>query len=228
VAADGADYTGPNYDGGAASGRPLGTISTLVSLFLLLLVFFIVLFSISRVHQERLDAVLTSIDDAFGRLPSTIGLITRPPPDDAEATPEGFVREVGTLVTGFTTLSESAHAAPGGVLLEIDLAPQQIFKPGTGDLQPPAAAILDRLALLLQHRQGDRHYRLTLRAIVRDGVPDGSTDAGLAADRIAGFAASLFARGCPADALAIGTETGPQAALRFDFALVGTPPAEAE
>jgi hypothetical protein len=219
MAADGADFTGT-----AASGRPLGTISTLVSLFLLLLVFFIVLFSISRVHQERLDAVLSSIDDAFGRLPSTIGLITRPPPDDAEATPEGFVRAVGALVTGFTALSESAHAAPGGVLLQIDLAPQQIFRPGTDALQPPAAAILDRLALLLQHRLGDRHYRLTLRAI----LPDGSADAGLAADRIAGFAASLFARGCPADALAIGTETGPQAALRFDFALVGTPPAEAD
>jgi Membrane MotB of proton-channel complex MotA/MotB len=204
----------------AASGRPLGAISTLVSLFLLLLVFFIVLFSISQVHQPRLDAVMTSIDDAFGRLPSGLGLLTRPIPSDADATPEGWVRAVGALVTGFAPLSESPHLAPGGTLLEIDLAPEQIFQTDTGQLQPDAAAILDRLAVLLQRRLPGRHYRLILRAV----VPHGATDANLAADRIAGFAAALFAKGCPADALAIGIEPGSSAALRFDFVLVGAAP----
>jgi hypothetical protein len=192
-------------------------------LFLLLLVFFIVLFSISQVHQQRLDAVLTSIDDAFGRLPSGLGLITRPAPSDEDATPEGFVRAVGTLVSGFAPLAESAHTAPGGTLLEIDLAPSQVFQ-GDGDaLQPAAAAILDRLAVLLQRRLAGRHYHLTLRAVTPAG-----TDNGLAGTRLAGFAATLFAKGCPPDALAIGLEPGRQEALRLDFSLVGAPPAEAE
>jgi hypothetical protein len=205
----------------AASGRPLGAISTLVSLFLLLLVFFIVLFSISQVHQPRLDAVLTGIDDAFGRLPSGLGLLTRPIPGDADATPEGFVRAVGGLVAGFTPLNESPHPAPGGTLLEIDLAPEQIFQAGTGRLQPDAAAILGRLAVLLQRRlPGGPHYRLTLREI----LPQGASDVNSAADRIAGFAAALFAKGCPADALAIGIEPGAAAAVRFEFALVGAAP----
>jgi hypothetical protein len=204
----------------AASGRPLGSISTLVSLFLLLLVFFIVLFSISQVHQPRLDAVMTSLDDAFGRLPSGLGLLTRPIPGDADATPEGFVRAVGALVTGFTPLSESPHPAPGGTLLEIDLAPEQIFQAGTGQLQPEATAILDRLAVLLQRRLPGRHYRLILRAV----VPPAATEVNLAADRVAGFAAALFAKGCPAEALAIGIEPGAGAALRFDFVLVGAAP----
>jgi hypothetical protein len=221
VSAEGIDERGFDNALTAASGRPLGTISTLVSLFLLLLVFFIVLFSIAQIRQERLDAVLTGIDDAFGRLPSSIGLFDRPPPDDAEATPEGFARAVGALITGFTNLSESAHPAPGGVLLEIDLAPQQIFRPGTDQLQPAAAAILDRLALLLQHRLPGRHYHLTLRAV----TPAGAAEPG--PSQIAAFAAALFARGCPAEALAIGTEPGAQAALRFDFALIGAA-AEAE
>ena len=206
-----------------AAGRPLGAISTLVSLFLLLLVFFIVLFSISQVHQQRLDAVLTSIDDAFGRLPSGLGLITRPAPSDEDATPEGFVRAVGTLVSGFSPLAESGHLAPGGTLLEVDLAPQQLFQGDSDKLQPAAAAILDRLAVLLQRRLPGQHYRMTLRAVMPAGA-----DTGLAGERLAGFAAALFAKGCPPDALAIGLEPGPAVALRFDFSLVGAPPAEAE
>lgn len=209
----------------AAAGRPLGAISTLVSLFLLLLVFFIVLFSISQVHQQRLDAVLTSIDDAFGRLPSGLGLITRPPPSDEDATPEGFVRAVGMLVSGFSPLAESGHLAPGGTLLEIDLASQQVFQGDSDKLQPAAAAILDRLAVLLQRRLPGRHYHLTLRAVTPAAV---GADTGLAGARLAGFAAALFAKGCPPDALAIGLEAGRQEALRLDFSLVGAPPAEAE
>lgn len=204
----------------AAAGRPLGAISTLVSLFLLLLVFFILLFSIGQVHQQRLDAVVISIDDAFGGLPSGLGLLTRPAPSGADATPEGFVRAVGMLITGFSPLAESGRLAPGGTLLEIDLAPEQMFEPGTDHLQPQAAAILDRLAVLLQRRLPGQHYRLTLRAV----LPPAGADTDLAGARIAGFAAALFAKGCPADALAIGIEPGKTAALRMDFALVGAPP----
>ncbi|MEI9983004.1 MAG: flagellar motor protein MotB [Aliidongia sp.] len=194
-----------------------------MSLFLLLLVFFIVLFSISQVRQQRLDAVLTSIDDAFGRLPSGLGLITRPAPSDADPTPEGFARAIGTLVSGFSPLAESGHLAPGGTLLEVDLAPQQLFQGATDHLQPAASAILDRLAVLLQRRLGNQHYRLTLHAVV---PPDGA-DTTLPSERIAGFAAALFAKGCPPDALAIGLEPGPVAALRLDFALTDAP-AEAD
>jgi hypothetical protein len=206
-----------------AAGRPLGAISTLVSLFLLLLVFFIVLFSISQVHQQRLDTVLTSIDDAFGRLPSGLGLITRPAPSDEEATPEGFVRAVGTLLSRFSPLTESGRLAPGGTLLEIALAPKQMFKGDGNTLQPQAAAILDRLAVLLQRRLPGQHFRLTLRAVTPAGA-----DTGLAGERLASFAAMLFAKGCPPDALAVGLEPGAAEAMRLDFSLVGAPPAEAE
>ncbi|MGB8840106.1 MAG: flagellar motor protein MotB [Aliidongia sp.] len=200
-----------------AAGRKLGAISTLVSLFLLLLVFFIVLLSISQVHRQRLDAVIVSLDDAFGRLPSGLGLLTRPIPSDNDATPEGFARAVGALITDFTPLTETPRRVSGDVFLEIDLAPEQVFRTGDSTLQPEAIAILDRLAVLLQRHVAGQHYRLT----VRETVPSGF-DQTLAGERVAGLAAALFAKGCPADALAIATESGPGAALRLDFALVGT------
>ncbi len=53
------------------------SIATYVSLFLILFVFFIVLFSLARVQHERAHAVMASLDDAFGHLPSSLGLLPR-------------------------------------------------------------------------------------------------------------------------------------------------------
>jgi hypothetical protein len=198
-----------------ASGRPLGAISTLVSLFLLLLVFFIVLFSIAQIRQQRLDAVITSVDDAFGRLPSSLGMLTRPVDRPVEVGPEGFARAAAALVGELGALGAGDHPTPPGILLEIDLAPAQLFQADGLLLQPSATAILDRLALLLQRREPDRHYRLTIRA----GAPPGVAAA--ASTRLAALAAALFARGCPADALAIGLLPDPGIAFRLDFAVVG-------
>jgi Membrane MotB of proton-channel complex MotA/MotB len=200
---------------GPSSGRPLGAISTLVSLFLLLLVFFIVLFSIAQIRQQRLDAVITSIDDAFGRLPSSLGVLTRPVDRPVEAGPEGFARAAASLVGELGGLGAGDHPAPPGVLLEIDLAPAQLFQAGRPLLQPGATAILDRLALLLQRREPDRRYRLTIRAGAAPGA------AAAASAQLTALAASLFARGCPADALAIGLLPDPAIAFRLDFALIG-------
>jgi hypothetical protein len=191
----------------SAAGRPLGAISTLISLFLLLLVFFILLFSVAQVHKQRVDEVVISIDEAFARIPSTLGLLRRPAPDALEATPEGFARSVSALITGFAPLAESRHMAPGGSLLEIDLPPGMVFEPGSAKLTPGAAGVLDRLAILLQHRLPDQRFRLTLRAVSPADDP----------------AETLFAKGCPADALAVGLERGAGAAIRLDFTLVGKP-----
>ncbi len=205
-------------DATAASGRPLGAISTLISLFLLLLVFFIVLFSVARVHQQRVDQVIGSIDQAFGGVPSKLGLIRRPSPDALEATPEGFALAVSALITGFAELEANGRPAPPGTLIEIDLPLDRLFAANNVGLLPDPAGSLDRLSVLLQQRRHGMGFRLTLRAVVPPG-----TDRDLAADRLAGVASSLFARGCPPDALAIGLETGPAALLRLDFAPIGKP-----
>ncbi|HVJ51083.1 MAG TPA: hypothetical protein VM689_01385 [Aliidongia sp.] len=207
-----------DQDATAAAGRPLGAVSTLISLFLLLLVFFIVLFSVAQIHREKANQVLVSVDQAFGGIPSKIGLIAHPAPDALEATPEGFARAISALVTGFASLEASGRPAPNDSLFEIDLPPPQLFDGATVKLVPAAAGSLDRLAVLLQQRRRGQHYRLTLRAVVPAGA-----DQALAADRVASIAASLFAKGCPADALTIGVETGPEPLMRLDFALVGKP-----
>ena len=213
-----------------AAGRPLGAISTLVSLFLLLLVFFVMLFSVARVQVQRMQIVIASIDQAFGGLPSRLGLLPAPPPEPVPVpgdlnTPENFARAVSALITGFTELQATQAPAPRGSLLEIDLPPGEVFVRDGAALTRAASGIVTRLAVLLQHRPNpQQHYRLAFRIVLPSGA---SADTALALARAGAFAGALNAAGCPDEALAIGLEPGPAPLLRLDFTLAGMP-AEAE
>jgi len=195
-----------------ATGRQPGAISTLVSLFLLLLVFFIVLFSIAEVHRPRLTEVLSSIDRAFGGIPSDLGLLPPPVPEADPASPAQFMRDAIMLLTGFPPAD--AALAPGGGLLTVSLPKTRLFQ----RMNPPVLTLTARrlvppLAVLLQRQQGGRlHYRLDLR------MADGD-----AAGVLASLAAALFDAGCPADRLSIGLDETAGDGVRFSFAMVEAP-----
>jgi hypothetical protein len=214
------DVAFDEFTANSAASRPLGAISTLVSLFLLLLVFFIVLFSIAQVHRRRVDEVVSSIDRAFGGLPSRVGILPPPvvPPagDDAAAS---FVRDASLLLTGFPPAEDSEAAPAGGDLLEIAIPAERLFQPDSAQLSRFAAGLAAPLAVLLQRRSSPlAHYRLT----VRTAAPDKAAG-GLAIAREAAFAAALFSAGCPQDRLAIGVDAAAGAGFRFDFAEIASP-----
>jgi hypothetical protein len=195
-----------------SAGRQPGAISTLVSLFLLLLVFFIVLFSIADVHRPRMTEVLSSIDRAFGGIPSELGLLPPPVPEADPASPAQFMADATLLLTGFPPAQ--SVAAAGGGLLTVSLPKSRLFlriKPPV--LSATARRLVPPLAVLLQRQQGARlHYRLDLR------MADG--DAALV---LASLAAALFDAGCPADRLSIGIDEAAGDGIRFSFAMVEAP-----
>lgn len=196
---------------GAAAGRPLGAISTLVSLFLLLLVFFIVLFSIAQVHRQRVDEVVTSIDRAFGRLPSTLGLLPAPAPETVAEAEEAFVRDATLLITGFAP--RLAEAAEGGdTLVEIDVPEERLFEPGTSVPTGEGRRLVAPLAVLLQRPLPEGiSYRLAIRTQPPGPAPS------LADRRATELAARLYAAGSPADRLAAGFDPALHEAIRFEF-----------
>ncbi len=201
-----------------ASGRSLGTISTLVSLFLLLLVFFILLFSIAEVHRDRTSEVLTSVDHAFGGLPSRFGLLHPPAMPPATQSIESFVRAVTLLITDFAAITPAAAANGTDDVLRIELPPALLFRPGGAQLTEHAAAIVPRLAVLLQAQPPSKgHYRLTLRSTSSQRK---SENQALDYERVANLASALFAAGCPADALEVGVQIGGADQVRMVFAVV--------
>jgi hypothetical protein len=200
-----------------AAGRPLGAISTLVSLFLLLLVFFIVLFSIAQVHRQRIEEVVTSIDRAFGGLPSRLGLLPAAAGADRD-TARSFVEDATLLLTGFQAKEINQAAASGGALLLVDLAAGQLFQPDSAELTPAALRLVPPLAVLLQRpRTPPLPIRLTVLGVApTDPAPS------LAVARIARLAAALYEAGCPTDRLAIGFDPVLGDRVRFQFDPVET------
>lgn len=203
-----------------ASGRPLGAISTLVSLFLLLLVFFIVLFSVASVQKNRAHDVLASLDRAFGHLPSSIGLLTQDDPMPQEdRSAKIFIDSVSEILTGALPVSLSGDQdARGGTLLVVSLDPDSLFEAGAAKIADGHRAALDRLAVLLQRRATDAgRFHLTVKAIMPAKSVSGDAAEGLMINRLGAFADLLYRRGCPPDGVSIMLDHGAGPVLRLEF-----------
>jgi hypothetical protein len=219
-AQDGSEWFDPDQavrsPGGAA-------VTTYVSLFLLLFVFFIVVFSIAQVQHDRSRAVLSGLDAAFGRLPSALGLLNLPKQAPEIPTPavEGFARDTGILLTQFGAFAVDTKAVGDHVVLAVDLSVDGLFLPQSARLRPAADALIDRLAVLLQRQDGGQRYRLVWHILQPADLPREGREARLAIARGAALAAALYAEGCPGDGVALSIDRSADGAahpaIRWDF-----------
>jgi hypothetical protein len=193
-----------------------GAIATYVSLFMILFVFFIVLFSIASQQRARSLAVLASLDAAFGHLPSAVGLIPAPRGDAIleDPTTIQFVADIGTSLAEILPGSHPAGPPRSGTVLNLDLPPETLFEPGTPALKPAALPALNRLAVILQRHRGGARFGVSLAATT---APAPAADRALATARVTALAAHLFARGCPADAVTVAVTAGANTSIRLDF-----------
>jgi outer membrane protein OmpA-like peptidoglycan-associated protein len=195
-----------------------GAVATYVSLFLILFVFFIVLFSIAAQDQARRRAVLDGLDNAFGHLPSALGAIAPTSGDSNPTDPATgrFVVDAEASLGALATRGHGAGPARPGTILNVSLPPEHLFVPGTPALQPAAVPVLQQLAVLLQRHPGGERFRVDVTA--NASTPD---DTALARARVAVIAARLYAEGCPADGVTVAVANAAWSGIRLDF--VATP-----
>lgn len=226
----------PSSPSPSAGTRAQGPLSILVSLFLLLLVFFVLLVSVSRVEAAKLAAVATSLDRALANLPSRLGLTAHlglpvvSETQDADRTaPESVTHDIGALITGFTNRSDgpagTAEAAPHAPLADF-AAPVAVWFDGSADTPSRSGhALAVQLAVLLQRRPDPTHfYHLRMTYAVPDGDAPSSADARhQAINRISSLAAALFGAGCPPETISVAVApiASPAARLLFRLTLDG-------
>lgn len=193
-----------------------GAVATYVSLFMILFVFFIVLFSIASQQRARSLAVLAGLDAAFGHLPSAVGLLPAPRGDAILEDPATiqFVADIGTSLADILPGNHPAETPLPGTILNLDLPPEALFEPGTAALKPAALPALNRLAVILQRHRGGARFGVGLAATT---APAPAADRVLATARVTALAAHLFARGCPADAVTVAVAEGSKTSIRLDF-----------
>jgi len=193
------------------AGGPGGSssISLFLSLFLLVLAFFIILVSISTVEKVKSDAVKNS-------LTSTFKAVLTPSTD-----PTDFTSRDGDILAGqpfqaevtgiFATTIQVAKVeiVQPGKLMQIKLPTVAMFVNGKPEIRPVAAPVLDRVVAALSTRPPG--LRFDMEFVIGSPYASGSslpTEQTLQMLRAGSFAREMFRRGVPPDSVAVGLRPG--------------------
>lgn len=209
-----------------ASKSP-STIMAALSLYLIILAFFIMMNTISQRESSRTSGVLASISSSFKDYPqTTIIAIEAADQGAGEESAPGFEKSIEEL---FESAFPLAVVVISEVFdqIEVTLPLDSMFTPGGTKIRGGNAPVLDRLANILEYRTPGKFRQLEALlswsppfraggsdAIALDG-PGG--DALLAVDRAGALARELTARGVRAAAISIGIERRDPDKLRLLF-----------
>ena len=145
--------TPPVDDGGAGRSLPL-----FLSLFLLLLAFFVVLNSLSRFEGGRGAQVVASVHAAFPQPapPRLLNGVRRDDPGVGPATPRlsGVAEAFETVLGG-----ESQILRQTADRLVLEIGADRLFDGGTSELSPAGADLVRRLMSLYGPTRGRRRCR---------------------------------------------------------------------
>lgn len=138
------------------------TLVQVLSLFLLLLAFFIVLFNVSRADRGRTDAVGESLTSAF----RTAGLQTTTPEIHASQSgeapgPELALERLGDLVRTELRAAEIRVVRPGR-LMQVRTATGDLFLPGSPELRAERGGFLWELARLVGTPVDGRRHKVEI------------------------------------------------------------------
>lgn len=170
-----------------------------LSLYLLLLAFFVVLNSISNVEVSRLQAVSGSLSETFAnegkpadrsaRLVSSEGNLL------ADA---GFMSRIGHLVRTELAFAKVEEVTPGR-LMSVTMSADSLFIPGREAINPLHRATIDRVAKALVNPPPGVRYDVDI--LMGDSAADN-----LVIGRSAYLASTFVAAGSPARSIAAGIE----------------------
>ena len=191
-----------------------------LSLYLIILAFFIMMTTISQREGSRTQGVIASISSSFKDFPKTtmISLEAADQGAGEEAAP-GFDKSIEELFETAFPLAE-VEISETFERIEVILALDEMFAPGETGIQGRHAPLLDRLADLLAYGTAGQIHEvealLSPPALSNADAVDG--DALLTVNRAGALARELTARGVSAAAIAIGIEQRDPGTLRLLFA----------
>ncbi len=189
------------------------TILVYLSLFLLLLVFFIMLVAHSAPRDYRVRAVLNSVNLSF----------SKPPPSSTETAPgQGTpalialtgLKQLGELFETELAIVKVEKSLPGRVLVA-STDTIELFEEGASVVRRERVGLLDRIARALNGR-GGVHFDVDFLIAVGP-EPAGKSHFGDPVAQAAALGQALIADGAPPEAVSVGIEPGAAGSARFLF-----------
>ncbi len=196
----------PEAGGGASS------LIQFLSLYLLVLAFFVLLITISTPEDVKSKAVKDSLTSTFAPLlpPRTKLEVFTSKEGEVLAKPE-FLETTSKLFA--TALGvEKVETLQPGRLMRVVLSADSLFEPGTSNIRQSRYTLIDRLIAALSGGPPGFHFEMEF--VIASQTP-AERDPQMA--RAGAFAREMLARGAPPESISIGLRQGDpdQVALRF-------------
>ena len=185
------------------------TTALFLSLYILVLAFFIVLVTISSPEKVKSRAVMDSLTSTFASLmtPTTdLTAFTSKEGDFLAA--QAFQEQVGSVFSAAVKIAKVEIVQPGRQM-RVVMPADSLFFPGTADTREAQVALLDRIVASLSVTTPGLHYDMEF-VIGSPYGPGRSLPVGETQEtaRAGVFARAMMARGVPPDSIAVGVRPG--------------------
>ncbi len=194
--------------------------TVILSLFLLLLAFFILLNTLATIEESKSNQVLNSVALSFRSPTLDTASVDVFISDLGQAPePDELLRTVQRLWVTSVPVARVDILTPGRVM-QMTMPANELFLGGRAELRSDRRQLFRALAQVLAHRAGSfiGEIQAVLGAgdTLTQGAPNGSS---LQMRRAAVFAQELVAYSAPPDALAVGLREGDPRMLRIRFSV---------
>ena len=183
------------------------TMFLFLSLYLLVLAFFILLVSFSTLEDVKAKTAMKSLTATFSTvLPSTDPTALQS--EDSSASGQAFQEQV-TGIFGTSLQVAKVEIVQPGRLMRIIVPTDALFQPGKAKVREAQTALLDRIIATLSGRPpGMRHDLELVMAdrFIKD--KDLSTDRNMVLRRADAFVQEMLSRGVPPDSVTVGVKPG--------------------
>ena len=194
--------------------------TVILSLFLLLLAFFILLNTLATIEESKSKQVLNSVALSFSS-PALEDTSVEVFISDLGQTPEPdeLLRTMRRLWVTSVPVAKVEVLSPGWVM-QMTMPANELFLGGKAELRSDRRQLFQNIALVLARRSGNTKGEI--QAVMGTGetltgsVQDGGS---LQMRRAAVFAEELVAYSAPSDALAVGLREGDPRMLRIRFSV---------
>jgi len=198
--------------------RQASNVSLFLSLFLLVLAFFILLVAISTVEDVKSNAVMDSLTSTFAKSQLNVSNPTEYTAKDGDILAGHQFQDQVTSLFATTLQVAKVEIVRPGQFMRVSVPTESMFAKEDAELRPVVIPLLDRLVASLSGRPPGLHFDMEFVMGVdytsTGELPTGQT---LEMSRARGVAEELAGRGVPPDAISIGLREGNLDTVTINF-----------
>lgn len=185
------------------------TTALFLSLYVLVLAFFIVLVSMSSPEKIKSRAVMDSLTSTFASLLAPSGELTAFTSKEGDfLAAQAFQEQISAVFSTSIRIAKVEIVQPGR-LMRVIMSSDSLFLPGTAEIREAHIPLLDRIVASLSVTTPGLHYDMEflIGSLPEPGgmLPVAET---LETARAGAFARAMSARGTPPDSIAVGLRPG--------------------